>query len=105
MRTVVVDTSAVVAILGNESAADGLIEALDAVIGEETDGRVKTAFMQARAAAVLQSDLPEDQKLEAVSVLRDRGGRARAGAGLQHALGAGSDFRGAHRTHRGARGP
>ncbi len=52
-----------------------MIETLDGVIAEETDAGVKTAFMQARAAAVLQSDLPEADKLKAIAVMRDRGGR------------------------------
>jgi urea transport system permease protein len=52
-----------------------IIETLDGVIAEETDAVVKAAFEQARAAAVLESDLPEADKLEAIAILRDRGGR------------------------------
>jgi urea transport system permease protein len=52
-----------------------IIETLDGVIAEETDAVVKAAFEQARAAAVLESDLPEADKLEAIAMLRDRGGR------------------------------
>ncbi|WP_193177335.1 urea ABC transporter permease subunit UrtB [Oricola nitratireducens] len=52
-----------------------MIATLDGVIAEETDAGVKTAFMQARAAAVLQSDLPEADKLDAIALMRDRGGR------------------------------
>jgi len=52
-----------------------IIETLDAVIAEEADAGVKAAFEQARAAAVLQSGLPEADKLDAISVLRERGGR------------------------------
>ncbi|MFZ2099438.1 MAG: urea ABC transporter permease subunit UrtB [Oricola sp.] len=51
------------------------IEALDAAIAAETDTNVKTAFREARAAAVLQSDLPEADKLDAIAMLRERGGR------------------------------
>jgi len=52
-----------------------IIETLDGVIAEETDAGVKAAFEQARAAAVLESDLPESDKLEAIAILRERGGR------------------------------
>ncbi|QKV17565.1 urea ABC transporter permease subunit UrtB [Oricola thermophila] len=52
-----------------------MIETLDAVIAGEAVADVRTAFVEARAAAVLQSDLPEADRLEAVAVLRDRGGR------------------------------
>jgi urea transport system permease protein len=52
-----------------------VIETLDNVIAGETNSGVRTAFMEARAAAMLQSDRPEAEKLQAVSVLRDRGGR------------------------------
>ncbi|GAB4359318.1 MAG: urea ABC transporter permease subunit UrtB [Oricola sp.] len=53
----------------------GIIETLDTVIAEETDAGVKAAFMQARAAAVLQSSLADEDKLAAIAVLRERGGR------------------------------
>jgi len=52
-----------------------IIETLDAVIADEADAGVKAAFVQARAAAVLQSDMGEADKLDAVAVLRERGGR------------------------------
>ncbi len=52
-----------------------MIETLDAVIAEETDADVRTAFVQARAAAVLQSDRPDPEKLDAIAVLSERGGR------------------------------
>ncbi|MCI5078304.1 urea ABC transporter permease subunit UrtB [Oricola sp.] len=52
-----------------------IIETLDAVIADEADPRVKQAFIEARAAAVLDSDLSSEEKVEAVAVLRARGGR------------------------------
>jgi urea transport system permease protein len=59
------------------SAPDaGAIEALDAAIARETDASVKAAMVQARAAAVLVSDLTEDEQLEAIGVIAARGDRA-----------------------------
>ncbi|TYC51350.1 urea ABC transporter permease subunit UrtB [Rhodobacterales bacterium] len=51
------------------------IDALDAAISAETDDGVRVMMAQARAAAVLNSDLGEDQKREAVTVLADLGSR------------------------------
>jgi urea transport system permease protein len=51
----------------------GAIASLDAAIAAETDAGVKQAMQQARAAAVLQSDLPEADKLAAISLVRDMG--------------------------------
>ncbi len=51
------------------------IEALDAALAGEQDPAVRDAFAEARAAAVLNSDLPTDAKIAAVGVLRDRGDR------------------------------
>jgi len=54
----------------------GAIGALDAAIGKETDPAVKRAMVEARAAAVLSSDLPEADKLAAIDVVAARGDRA-----------------------------
>ena len=51
------------------------IGALDAAIAKETDARVKARLEQARASAVLVSDLPETDKLAAIAVLGARGDR------------------------------
>ncbi|MEO1250035.1 MAG: urea ABC transporter permease subunit UrtB, partial [Pseudomonadota bacterium] len=53
----------------------GAIEALDAALEAETDPDVADVMRQARAAAVLQSDLEEAQKIAAVAVLAERGGQ------------------------------
>ncbi|MEJ8476351.1 urea ABC transporter permease subunit UrtB [Roseibium algae] len=45
------------------------IEALDEALAQETDDGVKTVMLQARAAAVLQSDLPDEDKLAAIKTL------------------------------------
>jgi urea transport system permease protein len=44
------------------------IEALDEALAAETDDHVRTVMEQARAAAVLNSDLDESDKLEAVQI-------------------------------------
>jgi urea transport system permease protein len=51
------------------------IEALDAAIARETVAAVKLKLEQARASAVLASDLPEADKLAAIRLIGDRGGR------------------------------
>ncbi|MBL4805839.1 MAG: urea ABC transporter permease subunit UrtB [Rhodobacteraceae bacterium] len=51
------------------------ISALDAAIVAETDDDVATAFREARAVAVLNSDLDVSEKLAAIVTLRERGGR------------------------------
>jgi urea transport system permease protein len=48
---------------------------LDAAIAKETVAGVKTAMLQARAASVLKSDRPEAEKLEAVTIVAERGDR------------------------------
>ena len=49
------------------------IDPLDTAIAAETDGAVKTALEQARAAAVLKADASEADKLAAIKVLAARG--------------------------------
>ena len=59
------------------SAPDaGAIEALDAAITKETDASAREAMVQARAAAVLASDLSEDERLDAIEAIGARGDRA-----------------------------
>jgi urea transport system permease protein len=57
----------------------GAIPALDAAIAEETDARVKTAMVAARASAVLASDLPEADKVAAIDTIADLGSREALG--------------------------
>ena len=52
------------------------IEALDAAIEAETVASVKRSMIDARAAAVLASDRPEAEMLEAISAIAARGDRA-----------------------------
>lgn len=51
------------------------IEALDAALAQETDPRVQTVMEQARAAAVLNSDLDDEIKLNAIQTLEDKASR------------------------------
>ncbi|QRI66155.1 urea ABC transporter permease subunit UrtB (plasmid) [Shinella sp. PSBB067] len=55
-------------------SADAL-EGLDAALAAETDGTVKAVLEQARAASVLVSDRPVDEKQAAVATLVQTGGR------------------------------
>ncbi|PZO80225.1 MAG: urea ABC transporter permease subunit UrtB [Mesorhizobium amorphae] len=52
------------------------IPALDAALAAEADGNVRSRLEEARAAAILASDLPETEKLAAVARLGERGDRA-----------------------------
>jgi urea transport system permease protein len=51
------------------------IEPLDAAIARETVASVKLRMEQARAASVLYSDRPEDEKLAAIAIVEARGDR------------------------------
>ena len=51
------------------------IELIDAALAQETDPTIARLMREARAAAVLNSDAPEAEKLEAIEVLKQRGGR------------------------------
>ncbi len=51
------------------------IPLLDAAIAKETKADVKKVMLEARAAAVLSSDLDEAKKLEAIKVIEARSGR------------------------------
>ena len=48
------------------------IELLDAALARETDPAIARLMREARAAAVLKSDRPEDEKLAAIEILRER---------------------------------
>ncbi len=50
------------------------IELLDAAIAEETNPAIAKVMVEARAAAVLKSDLPDDEKIAAIQVITARGG-------------------------------
>ncbi len=51
------------------------LTALDAALAAEKDPRVKQALGEARAATLLAADAPAQQKVDAIAVVRDRGGR------------------------------
>jgi len=65
------------------SAADSMfrrpdpsaLATLDSAIAKETDAGVKTLMQQARAAALLRSDRPAAEKIDAVKTLSQRGDR------------------------------
>lgn len=58
-----------------KSRDPGAIPQLDAAIAKETEDKIKAVMVQARAAAVLASDLALDAKTAAIEVLRTRGDR------------------------------
>jgi urea transport system permease protein len=51
------------------------IELIDVALAEETDPAIAKLMREARAAAVLNSDAPDDEKIAAIEVLQERGGR------------------------------
>ncbi len=51
------------------------LTALDAAIASETDASVKAQMELARASAILNSDRGDDEKVEAIKLIRERGGR------------------------------
>ncbi len=51
------------------------IELIDAALAEETDPGIAKLMREARAAAVLNSDASDEEKIEAIDVLKERGGR------------------------------
>ena len=51
------------------------LTALDAAIASEADSGVKAQMELARASAVLNSDRGDDEKVEAIKLIRERGGR------------------------------
>ncbi|MCD2181382.1 urea ABC transporter permease subunit UrtB [Rhizobium sp. GN54] len=55
-------------------SADAL-EQVEAALAAETDARVKPVLERARAAALLVSDRPDDEKKAAVAVIADAGGQ------------------------------
>lgn len=59
-----------------ENADASALDALEEVIVTEEDPKVKDAFRDARASALLASNRSEQLKLEAIDRLTDRGGRS-----------------------------
>jgi urea transport system permease protein len=51
------------------------LAALDAAIASEADAGVKAQMELARASAILNSDRSDDEKVEAIKLIRERGGR------------------------------
>ncbi len=51
------------------------IPLIDEALAKETDPTIAKLMREARAAAVLNSDAADDEKVEAIEVLQDRGGR------------------------------
>jgi urea transport system permease protein len=51
------------------------LAALDAAIASETDAGVKSQMELARASAILSSDRSDDEKVGAIKLIRERGGR------------------------------
>ena len=51
------------------------LTALDAAIASEADAGVKAQMELARASAILNSDRSDDEKVEAIKLIRERGGR------------------------------
>jgi urea transport system permease protein len=51
------------------------IELIDAALAQETDPGIAKLMREARAAAILNSDASDADKLEAIEVLKQRGGR------------------------------
>jgi urea transport system permease protein len=52
----------------------GALETLDAALAKETDGRIRQALSEARAAVILfKGDASESDQLDAVAVIRERG--------------------------------
>jgi urea transport system permease protein len=64
------------------------LEALDKAMAAEKDNAIKRAMAEARASAVLASDAPNKDKIEAIAVVRDRGDRDALGV-LQAAASSG----------------
>jgi len=51
------------------------LAALDAAIANEKDNKVKAQMELARASAILNADRGDDEKVQAIKVIRERGGR------------------------------
>ncbi len=60
-------------IFNNSDASQ--LAALDAAIARETDKSVKAQMDLARASAILNSDHADDEKIQAIKLIRERGGR------------------------------
>jgi len=59
-----------------ERADATALQALDAALSDETDREVREAFLDARAAAILASDRPQSDKIDAVGRISERGDQA-----------------------------
>ncbi|MCC6983678.1 MAG: urea ABC transporter permease subunit UrtB [Bauldia sp.] len=51
------------------------IPLLDTAIAQETDARVLAVMNAARAVAIVRSDRPDEEKIEAINLIAERGGR------------------------------
>lgn len=58
-----------------KTADPASLETLDAAIAQEKDDTVRAAMRRARAAIILKTDAPDDEKIEAIELLRTDGGR------------------------------
>jgi urea transport system permease protein len=56
-----------------KSREENALPALETAIAKETDPRIKKALLEARAAIILNSDAGENDKIDAVGVIRGRG--------------------------------
>jgi urea transport system permease protein len=65
--------SAAETIFKNSDASQ--LAALDAAIASEADSKVKAQMELARASAILNSDRGDDEKVKAIKLIRERGGR------------------------------
>ena len=65
--------SAAETIFKNSDASQ--LAALDAAIASEADSKVKAQLELARASAILNSDRGDDEKVQAIKLIKERGGR------------------------------
>ena len=65
--------SAAETIFKNSDASQ--LAALDAAIASEADSKVKAQMELARASAILNSDRGDDEKVQAIKLIKERGGR------------------------------
>ena len=59
----------------SRAATRTAIELIDTALEQETDPAIAKLMREARAAAVLNSDASDEEKLAAIEVLQERGGR------------------------------
>ena len=58
-----------------QSADPDSIELIDTAIAQENDDSIATLLRQARAAAIINSDRADDEKIDAIAILKERGDR------------------------------